>query len=168
MSKDKYIRTGVRRCAALVCAAAYLLGGMEVLPEFLALGAWLEGSHSVRIALGGDQVTVVLRHERIGSKDVGNSRGATLLHRHGPVARVICLLDSSSATPDHVARFNPSQLSESARQIAKVMPERSVCERLLKLPEINPSPTLFPPAATCMAHRVPDTLSLLSSTVLVI
>lgn len=168
MSKDKHIRAGLRRCAALVCAAAYLLGGMEVIPEFLALGAWLEGSHSVRMALGGDQVTVVLSHERIGSKGVINAGRANLLHRHGPVARMICLLDASQATPDHVARFNPNQLSESVRQIAKATPERPVCARPLKVHEVDLSFALFSPATTCAALCVPDTLYFLSSTVLVI
>jgi hypothetical protein len=49
----------LRRVAALVCAAAYLPGGMEAFPQALALGAWLEGSHTVRIAHEGVQVTGV-------------------------------------------------------------------------------------------------------------
>lgn len=158
--------TRIRRFAALVCAAAYLLGGIEVFPEVLALGAWLEGSHSVGVALGADQVTVVLSHSRAGAHSYS---GANPVHHHGPVARVICLLATSQTRPDHVAAFSPTQLSESARAVSNVTAKQALRNIPMMVPREAHPPVPFQVAAeTRSTHRPFDTLELLQSTVLII
>jgi hypothetical protein len=164
--KDTPVMTGFRRFAALVCAAAYLSGGVEVLPEVVAFGAWLEGSHSIGLALGADQVTVVLSHDQAGSH---SSSGANPVHHHGPVARVICLMATSQTRLDHVAGFSPTQLSENAQSLAKLTPKRFFCNSVPILPrEAEPCASVQLAAEIRSPLRLFDSLGLLQSTVLII
>jgi len=103
-----------RQLAAFVCAIAYLFGGMELLPELLALSASLEGSHSLQLTHSGAQVQIILGHQRRGP---GTPSPEEILvagsHRHGVASRVFCLFaERTPARPDHVASFGTSSLCE--------------------------------------------------------
>jgi hypothetical protein len=100
---------GLRRAAALACAAAYLFSGTETLPQLLALGAWLEGSHTVHVGRSQGQLSAVLSHERGVPGGLGRTPRhptETRLHRHGLGARIFCLFtDRTAPETDHVATF---------------------------------------------------------------
>jgi hypothetical protein len=162
----------LRRWIGAFCALVYLLGGTEVLPQLLALGAAWEGSHVVRLARNSDGVTVLLSHERGAPQrpdyaprhQEGNAR-----HRHGPAASLICLFaDRSLAQTDHVAQFGASQLSENSGTAKKAEANKALAAAPASLllwfaPAIQVcAGTPLPPG------RPPDSLRLLRSTVLVI
>jgi hypothetical protein len=75
----------------------------------LALGAVLEGSHTVRVGMEDAQLHLVLSHERgeAGRPDYNPSHHPRhSAHRHGLAAGVLCLLAGSRGMePDHVATF---------------------------------------------------------------
>ncbi len=170
-------RPAFRRVAALVCMGACLLGQTETLPQVLALGAWVEHSHTVQVAQANDQVTVVLSHQR-GSPlrldvtprhQAGNPR-----HWHGPAARLFCCFASSPASrADHTASFASGKICESAPGVIKVPATRSdtlaavLSSRMFSgavgIPKSLPGSTRI-----CGHLRPPDSLALLRSTVLVI
>ncbi len=105
MCQAHQLRTLFRRVAAVGCAVAYLAGASETLPQLLALGALLEGSHTVHVSRDQGQISIVLSHERGGARErcVGS---AALRHRHGPAAHVICFFATHSVSlADHVANF---------------------------------------------------------------
>src|ERR1019366_6161765 len=109
------------RIAAVLCAAAYLAGGLEVFPQALALGAWLEGSHTVRIARNAKQVTIVLSHERglPGRPDyTPRHQPDSPLHQHGAAAHMLCVFAAQrSPRADHVAGFATGSICESLRPV---------------------------------------------------
>jgi len=103
-----------RQLAAFFCAIAYLFGGMELLPELLALSASLEGSHTLHLARSGARVQIILSHQR---ERPGTGCPEEILvaasHRHGVASRVFCLFaERTPARPDHVASFGTSSLCE--------------------------------------------------------
>jgi hypothetical protein len=113
----------LQRAAALLCAVAYLSGGTEVFPVALALGALLEGSHTVRVARDGAEVTIVLSHERgqLGRPDYtprhqpGNAR-----HRHGTASRLVCAFAARQPhQTDHVAGFTTTSVCENSSRPLK-------------------------------------------------
>jgi hypothetical protein len=166
----------LRRWAALVCSVTYLAGGMEMLPETLALGAWLEGAHTVRVACDGTQVTVVLSHDRgLSSRSDFTPRHqpGSVGHRHGPAARLLCAFaDHQSRQADHIAGFatasicedpsDPLKAATATAALAFLTPVTLAASPIfcLSVP-VSPSPDSFP-------ARPPDSLRLLRSTVLVI
>lgn len=169
MAGNKQCATRLRRLSCILCVATYLFGGLEIVPQFLALGAWLEGSHSVRIAMGGDRVTIVLSHAQAQLNQVRQGNDSIPVHRHGPAARIICVFASSQTTSDHVAQFNPTQLSESAQGLAKAAPERRVCQSPVSLcSEKHQAFSRSSLPAASLAPRLSDCLDLLHSTVLII
>ena len=169
-------RAAFRRAAGLACVAAYLVSGTETLPQVLALGAWLEGSHTVHIVRSQGQITTVLSHERAVPGRPGSAPRPSAqkgLHRHGLGARVFCLFaDQTAPTADHVASFaaasacvRPSGKSNTQLQagLAK-MPAAPV-----NLAAIPAAPELCRLARTALAMPRPaDSLRFLRSTVLVI
>src|SRR6476660_2966307 len=101
-----------RQLAAFVCAIAYLFGGMELLPELLALSASLEGSHSLQLTHSGAQVQIILSHQLERAGKVPPPLAAAS-HRHGVASRVFCLFAERTPAPaDHVASFDTSSLCE--------------------------------------------------------
>ena len=164
------------RLAALVCAGAYLAGGMEVVPQALALGAWLEGSHTVRMTRSGEQVTIVLSHERglAGRPDfTPRHRPGSTQHRHGAAARVLCVfVAQQSPQADHVACFASASICESP---VRIIEARAGSEELAAAgltPGVSYETACFStsafPNTDFSHHRPPDSLRLLRSTVLVI
>ncbi len=170
-------RPAFRRVAALVCMGACLLGQTETLPQVLALGAWVEHSHTVQVAQANGQVTVVLSHQR-GSPlrpdftprhQAGNPR-----HRHGPAARLFCCFASSPASrADHTASFASGAICESAQGVIKVPATHSdtpvvVLSSAMFSSELGVSKPLPSPTRIRARLRPPASLELLRATVLVI
>jgi hypothetical protein len=122
-NKEERHRPSRRRLAALVCAVVYLTGGMEALPLSLALGAWLEGSHTISVACDQGQIRVILSHERDVARPADHNprpQSRCVRHRHGTAARVICLFAPyPSANGDHVGQFTSSQVCENSARAAK-------------------------------------------------
>lgn len=165
----------LRRIAALVCAAAYLTGGMEAFPQALALGAWLEGSHKVRLARDGEQVLIVLSHERgLPSRPDYTPRhqpGSTL-HRHGAAARLLCVFAAQpSRQADHVACFATGSICENLPGVieARARGAELAAADLMAIisAETGCSSTPASRNADSSQPRPPDSLRLLRSTVLV-
>jgi hypothetical protein len=102
-----------RRVAALVCAVVYISCATELLPEALALGAWVEGSHQVLLACKESGLSVILSHQRgcPGRSDYSPCyQAGNPADRHGAAARLVCLFAAhGAATADHIASFaNPT------------------------------------------------------------
>ena len=99
------------RFGALTCLLTVLLGPSQVVPGLLAVGAVLEGSHTVQISRSGEEFRLVLRHEAV--------RSEVPTHQHGMVSRVLCLLADQGATnPDHVATFTVDSAWEKLSQLS--------------------------------------------------
>jgi hypothetical protein len=109
--------------AALVCTAAYLAGGIEALPQALALGVWAEGSHNIRLASDQHHLWIILSHERDVARPADQNprpQSRYVQHQHGLAARIICLFDSHpSANGDHVGQFSSNQVCENSARAAK-------------------------------------------------
>jgi hypothetical protein len=89
-----------KQIAGGLCLFAYLCGGAKILPGLIALGASLEGSHTVWTSSSDSGCEVVLHHET-------RPDGTLAVHHHGPVAKVFCLLAASSSfDPDHVLQMS--------------------------------------------------------------
>lgn len=117
MSLRRTFEYSTRKIAAIACLGAYLFGGLELLPQLLALGAAVEGSHTVQISCSESKVTVALRHDRQSSV----KRSSFKPHRHGAVAWTLCILSESGKTKaDHVTSFATSPQAE--RPTATVKP----------------------------------------------
>lgn len=138
-----------RRFSALVCLFAGFAGSLGVGPELLALAAWMEGSHSVLIRQGSEQVSLVLRHARQtsdASSDV-TKQLSELDHRHGLASQFLCLLSSSSKDmdADHVACFAG----------ASGLEQRNLKESSIKLSK----PAAHSPPLSARFHSAIDLLS---------
>jgi hypothetical protein len=168
--------SALQRVAALVCAATYLTGGIEGLPQALALGAWLEGSHTVRIACSGERVTVVLSHERgLPSRPdfVPRHQPGNVAHRHGAAARMLCVFVAQrSPQADHVANFAAGSVCENLARVIEAqagsveMTAAALTATLSCETGCPPAPAF--PNTDFSQPRPPDSLRLLRSTVLVI
>lgn len=170
-------RSGLRQVAGLVCAAAYLLGETETLPQLLALGAWLEGSHRVQVAQAGDQVTVVLSHQRGSPRRpdyTARQQAGNPQHWHGPAARLFCCLaEPAGSKADHIASFASGAICEYARGAIKAKVNGSEApadvswSAMLSHEPAIPEP-LSGTVGVWARLRPPGGLGLLGSTVLVI
>ena len=149
---------------------------MEAFPQALALGAWLEGSHTMRIARNGEQVTVILSHERgvPGWPDFTplHQAGSTL-HRHGAAARMLCVFVSrQSRQADHVASFAAGSVCENSTRVieTKASSAELAAADLTAMvsAEASCAPTAAFPKADFSRPRSLDSLRLLRSTVLII
>jgi len=167
---------GFRRVAALACAAAYLVSGTETLPQLLALGASLEGSHTVYVGRSQTQIIAVLSHERSVPERPGYNpqrQVGSRLHRHGGAVSIFCLFDGRGArNADHVVTFPASSacVSPAGASKAKV-------RALLWMVPAGPTVLTHIADAPAALNRVRDTLAaprpadfleLLRSTVLVV
>ena len=159
-----------RRFAALICIAVYLAGGVEVVPDLIAVAAWLEGSHRVCLARTQDHVTVVLSHDRAGSSAPA-ARRPSLQHSHGTASRFICLFaDQSQTGSDHVAQFTGNQTAE---RTARALTTATASVTFAALPARAAGDPLadysFRQRSSAVAgERHSDSLICLRSTVLVI
>jgi len=100
------------RFGALACLLTVLLGPSQVVPGLLAVGAVLEGSHTVQISRSGEGFRLVLRHEAVRSE-------VAAIHQHGMASRVLCLLaDQGTMNPDHVATFTVDSAWEKLNQLS--------------------------------------------------
>jgi len=115
------------RFGGLVCLLAVLAGPAGILPALLAAGAALEGSHTVHLSRVEGTCHLVLSHERgttgCSGYDARHNPGSGI-HRHGIVARALCLLaEPAGVEPDHVADFSigpaGEKLSSSVLRPAK-------------------------------------------------
>ena len=113
--REKRIRFPAwRGLAGLVCAGACLLGETDLLPGVLAFGAWLEGSHEVCLVSNGEEVALVLGHHAARGW-VPRPLGALVPHRHGPAARLVCVLAArTTQQTDHVACFATAAVCENS------------------------------------------------------
>jgi hypothetical protein len=101
-----------RQAAAVACLAAYLIGGVGLLPKIFAFGAWFEGTHQVFLGSLQDQMIVVLSHQRLPAVCFGQ-QAANDLHRHGLASRLVCLFATQSgAQGDHAASFAATSICE--------------------------------------------------------
>jgi hypothetical protein len=173
MHMDARSDSGFRRLAALICATAYLLGGAEVFPQFLALAACVEGSHRVQLSRDSEHVKVVLRHEggTPGRPDYDpRLQAGNVQHRHGPAARVICLFaPQSPVMPDHVGQFAANPVSEVSGCGSKASVPSKVVDLAASAPG-EPSLQFYVSRVSESFRPLapPDSLLFLRSTVLVI
>jgi hypothetical protein len=110
------------RVGAVLCFIAIVFGPSQIFPGLLALGAALEGSHTVRVGVDHTHFHLVLSHER-GHSDRPdyNPRHHPQhpAHHHGPAAGVLCfLVGSRSLEPDHVANFTIGSTGERRAPIS--------------------------------------------------
>lgn len=91
----------IRWLTGVTCLLAYLCGSLGALPELCALAASLDRSHTPFFAVRDSGTTLVLSHARIGVSSVANGS-----HRHGIIARGLCVLaNADSSSPDHRLEF---------------------------------------------------------------
>lgn len=140
MFGTKRVHTLCRRLAAVACLLAYLVGGFGLAPEVLALAAWMEGSHTVAVGAGQDEVSIVLKHgytRPAVAAAFAEQRAANQPHHHGLASRLVCLIGSaySPRENDHVASFTiPSgcerrALHEDSLRVSKPVPLQIRCPR---------------------------------------
>ena len=119
-NRSPLIASRLARVGAVLCLLAVLLGPGQVLPGLLALGAALEGSHTVRVGIEEAQFHLVLSHERgqAGRPDYNpRHHPQHPAHRHGLAASVLCLLAGRGGLePDHVANFATGSACEKISQ----------------------------------------------------
>ena len=148
------------------CLATYLFGGAKIVPALLALGAQLEGSHTVLIGGSGGTFDLLLHHEAKSWPS-----GGWVNHRHGLVSKLFCAFASSeNFDPDHVLHFPSGFFSEStsvemafaAASTCLFNSIQSVLWSLCPAPADRFDMKLHPPA------RAPGHLPALRVTVLVI
>ena len=91
-SRLRYLAVGVCLVACLQSAGIF--------PVFLALAAFVEGSHAVSLSCRPDQISLILHHEQI-------VEGGSGKHQHGAASQVVCLLGDATrpSSADHVASF---------------------------------------------------------------
>lgn len=167
---------GIRRAAGLACAAAYLFSGTETLPQLLALGAWLEGFHTVHVGRSQGQISAVLSHERGvpgGPDRTPRHPAETRLHRHGLGARIFCLFtDRTAPKADHVASFAAASACERPAGASKMKLQAGLTRMpaaLVNLAAIPAAPEVSSFARTTLAvPRPADSLRCLRSTILVL
>ncbi len=132
-----------KQIAGWFCLAAYLFGDTKILPGLVALGASLEGSHTVLTSSSDSGCRVVLHHET-------RPDGMPVAHHHGPVAKVFCLLAASdSFDPDHVLQMAAGSVSEKTSVRSSNKPRQSssvsgdnlllTAPALLRAPQDGPS-----------------------------
>jgi hypothetical protein len=123
------------RVGAALCLLAVLLGPAQVLPGLLAVGAALEGSHSVKVGSDGAEFHLVLSHERgqAGRPDYNpRHHPQHPAHRHGLAAGVLCFLgDRSAMEPDHVANFATGSACEKISQSSALEGKAADLETLM-------------------------------------
>ena len=165
-------RLRLRQIHAVVCAVTYLGGGMELLPQMLAVGASIEASHAVHFNRTNDRIQIVLCHRCEHpdvSKPAWSCPSKTGPHRHGAASRVFCLfVDPTQPRPDHVASFAASSLCENrAERVAANSKTPTAGSPALALPApFHPSELAEPDFAKPTSIGPPPSLS--RSTVLLI
>ncbi|MBI5388540.1 MAG: hypothetical protein HZA90_28070 [Verrucomicrobia bacterium] len=152
------VKRGVVALFLLIC----LLGQVEVWPDLLALGAWLEGSHAVRLGRGEATIQLVLCHAgvRAGQADVTRGQGlCPANHRHGMASKLVCVVaDRADGLPDHAASFHTAWTCELSRpQVGggKSPVPNAPSFALAALPALTFS--ACSPALTSAAHAPPGT-----------
>jgi len=107
-----------RRCGALLCLTAFLLGNANLLPVAAALAARLDGSHEVRVMSQEDGICVVLHHP------TGPGADSRMLasHQHRLVCGLLCEFWAGPADePDHLLAFASGSLCESEFAAEKLL-----------------------------------------------
>ena len=178
MARNRSLRIDFRRARveAFFCLLAMLLGPGQIFPGLLAMGAALEGSHTVRVGTDAAGFHLILSHERgQASESDFNPRHHPQhpAHRHGVAAGILCLVaDRGACDPDHVANFATGGDWEQLQRLSAV-PVRALGEMLLQ--PIRSAATLTTMQSTrlgsCQNHRPPSGTSLsclLRSTVLLV
>ena len=115
----------------MLCLLAILLGPAQVFPGLLAVGAALEGSHTIRVGCDGSEFHLVLSHERgqAGRPDYNpRHHPQNPAHHHGLAAGFLCLIAGRGGMePDHVADFTTGSGWENLSQpSAEAMPADTV------------------------------------------
>ena len=90
------------RAAGVICTVIYLVGGLGLGAQMLAVAAWLEGTHEVLVGRSGEQTYIALHHRAALS-----NQQITTPHRHGIAAQAICAFaeNGNRSETDHVASF---------------------------------------------------------------
>ena len=110
LARDKYWSV-LRQKAAVACLAAYLIGGVGLLPQIFACGAWFEGTHQVFLGGMQGQLIIILSHQGLPAVSSGQQASSDL-HRHGPASRLVCLFAHPGSTGDHAASFAAASICE--------------------------------------------------------
>ncbi len=108
------------RAWILLVLFAVLIGPAQVLPGLLAVGAMVEGLHTVRVGYDGEHFRLILSHER-GQVGVANynprHNPRSSAHRHGLSTDAFCLLvQGNDMEQDHVASFATGSVWEPTLQ----------------------------------------------------
>jgi len=161
--------------SSLSCLLALFCGPAEIIPQLLAVGSALEGSHSVHVQLSERNLRVVLSHERgqPGRADYDSRyQASNPAHRHGLVSKFLCSISCTrSALEDHEASFACGSTSDDLDgEISVRPPEVHANGGLPSCDLALPCPVLAF-ARVASEHSPPRTVALLESitvTVLVI
>jgi hypothetical protein len=154
-------RTLHKRVAAFLCLMPLLLGQSEVLPGLLALGAGVEGSHTVCVGASQNEFKLVLSHERgqPGRSDYNPRHSPTqALHRHGLASKILCTLASAAppGLPDHIAAFGSSSTTENSSRVTALSSQR-LAMHPVGFVALNASPV--PPSSAVFHQHVTGLLS---------
>jgi hypothetical protein len=135
MKRNAAILPQVRWFAGVVCLVAYLCGASGALPELCALAASSDRSHTPFFAVRDSGMTLVLSHARNGVSNV-----AKVPHRHGIIARGLCVLaNPNSISSDHRVEFASCGTLESPQgKVRLTTPTTQPTSVLLPPPLINP------------------------------
>jgi hypothetical protein len=131
----------MQRVASLLCLLAFLCGASGALPELCALVASFDRSHSPIVGARDAGLVLILSH----AKNRTNA-ASTTPHRHGVVARGLCLLANQNPTQtDHRLEFAPGGVSEISQSSFKLAARSAGadsifnCLALSAVPSVNTS-----------------------------
>ncbi len=164
------------RVGAVLCLLVILFGPGQLFPGLLALGAALEGSHTVRVGSDGAVFHLVLSHERGGAgrpDGIPSHHPQHPAHHHGPAARILCLMaERTGVDPDHVANFATGLAWEHSQRAPGVEVNADDAELFQPAPAAaTPSTMNAARCLPCLNHGPPGNRSLsylLGSTVLLV
>ena len=109
-----------KRFQAVCCLVSVLTGPTSILPELLALGSVLEGSHTTYAHIVDGEFRLVLSHSgQVGRADfLARHNPHDPLHYHGLASRLLCsLAGSSQKLADHRATFSRASNGERSRRL---------------------------------------------------
>lgn len=144
MNSRRPVQKALHRVAALICIAAYLCGAAQVVPDLLALGARLEGSHIVQILSDQNCVTVVLAHfqtQPIRQRSTLENQREKIIHSHGAAAWALCVL-SSGGSADHVASFSGTSHLGQIREATSAQLSKLISDYTSAKPPRQPGETI--------------------------
>lgn len=95
-----------QRFIAFMLLMAYTITGTSVMPAAMALGAWIDGSHSVLVSPSENGLRLTLHHRRDAYTPEVNDH-------HNALARVLVRLCKASDAGDH--QLVAAQFDSSAR-----------------------------------------------------